>query len=166
MTEAKPIGLDGEGTEILKEAVLELLNQFPGLEGRVITFSGLAADSGISLEPESGTLIYSEREDILGNVTQECQFPFFVVYRTGATSEYLKMNVNEFLDSLGAWICREPVTVNGAEYRLSGYPALAGNREITGVVRFNSYALEPNQNNTQDWVLPVTVKFTHRFMTW
>lgn len=166
MNEAKPMGLDGEGTEILKEAVLNLLNQFPGLEGRAITFSGLSADSGISLEPESGTLIYSERKDILGNVTQECQFPFFVIYRTGATSEYLKMNVNEFLDSLGAWICREPVTVNGVSYRLVGYPALAGNREITGVVRFNSYALEPNQNNTQDWVLPVTVKFTHRFMTW
>ena len=54
----KPIGVDGEGFEILKDAVVELLNQYPGLNGRVISRSDLSEDGGISMEPESGTLVY------------------------------------------------------------------------------------------------------------
>ncbi len=165
MNENKPLSLDGGGFEILKAAVLAVLNEYPALDGRSITFSALEEDSGISMEPESGALIYSETKNILGNVVQKCQFPFFVVYRSGATSEYLKMGVNEFLDTLGAWVCREPVTIDGTERRLEEWPVLTGNRKITGITRFNSYALEPNQNNTQDWVLPVTVSYTHEFET-
>lgn len=166
MEKPKPIGIEGEGYEILKTAVLGLLNQFPGLDGLVISFAGLTEDGGISMELESGALIYSETEDIIGNVKQECQFPFFVVYRTGATSEYLKMSVAEFLDTLGAWICREPVTINGTEHRLTEYPKLTGERKIKSVTRFNSYALEKNENNTQDWVIPITVNYTHQFTRW
>lgn len=166
MNEVKPISQDGAGYGILKDAVLTLLNEYPALNDRKITFSGLEEDSGISMEPESGALIYSESEDIIGNVKQECQFPFYVVYRTGATTEYLKMNVNEFLDTLGAWICKEPVTIDDTSYRLTEYPKLTGGRKITTVTRFNSYALEPNQNNTQDWVIPITVNYTHEFTLW
>lgn len=166
MEQLKPIGLDGGGFEILKEAVLTLLNEYPGLDGRVISFSGLTEDGGISMEPESGSLIFTETKNIIGDVKQTCQFPFFVVYRASVSSEFLKMGINEFLDTLGAWICREPVTVNGTEYQLTKYPALTGGRKITGVTRFNSYAIEPNQNNTQDWVIPITVNYTHEFTMW
>lgn len=164
--ENKPIKMDSGGLDSLKPAVLELLNQYPALNGRTITFSGLESDSGISIEPESGALVFSEIKNILGGVKQECQFPFFVVYRTGATSDYQKMSVNEFLDDLGAWVCRETVNIGGTEYKLEEYPALTGGRKITGVTRFNSYALEPNSNNTQDWVLPLTVSYKHEFESW
>jgi hypothetical protein len=166
MEKPKPLGLDGEGTDILKNAVLELLNQFPGLDGREITFSGLTEDSGISMEPDSGTLIYTEKKFITGDVRQECQFPFFVVYRSGASSSYLKMSTAEFLDTLGAWICREPVVVDETPYQLTAYPAISDGRKITKVTRFNSYALEPNQNKTQDWIIPITVHYTHEFTMW
>ncbi len=166
MTEAKPIGLDGTGFDILKVAVLDLINQFPGLDGRSVSFSGLTEDGGISMEPENGTLIYTEKKDIIGNVHQECQFPFFVVYRSGASSENLKMNVSKFLDTLGAWICREPVTIGSSVYQLTEYPTLTGQRKITGVTRFNSYALDPNENKTQDWIIPITVNYTHEFTLW
>jgi hypothetical protein len=166
MNEQKPIGLDGAGYEVLKDAVLELLNQFPGLNGMSITFSGLNADSGISMEPESGALVYTDTEDIIGNVTQECQFPFYVVYRSAATSEFLKMNVVEFLDTLGAWICKEPVKIGGKTYQLAEYPALTGERKIKSVTRFNSYGLAENENKTQDWVIPITVNYTHKFTRW
>lgn len=166
MSEAKPIGLDGTGFNILKDAVLTLLNQFPGLDGRVISFSGLIEDGGISMEPNSGALVYSEKADIIGNVHQKCQFPFYVVYRAAPTSEFLKMGVSEFLDTLGAWICREPVTIDGIAHQLTEYPTLTGERRITGVTRFNSYALEPNQNKTQDWLIPITVNYTHEFEKW
>lgn len=163
MDTPKPINVDGEGFEILKDAVVELLNQYPGLNGRVISRSDLSEDGGISMEPESGTLVYSEKSDIVGNIRQECQFPFYVVYRTDATSEYVKAGTNDFLDKLGAWACREPVTIGGKLYQLEAYPPLTGSRKITKAVRFNSYALEPNENKTQDWLIPITVNYTHEF---
>lgn len=162
----KPLGLDGEGFEILKDAVLVMLNQFPGLNGREILFSGLTEDSGLSMEPDSGTLIYKEKKDIIGGVHRECQFPFFVVYRSGAASSFLKMSTAEFLDTLGAWICCEPVIIDDITYQLKEYPKLTGGRSIVNVSRFNSYALEPNQNKTQDWVIPITVHYTHEFTLW
>lgn len=166
MEQPKPISLDGEGFEILKDAVLALLNEFPGLDGRQISFSGLTENDGISMEPENGTLIYVEKQDILGNVHQECQFPFFVVQRSDARSPFIKLGVNTFLDTLGAWVCKEPVIITDTLYQLTEYPTLTGGRKITGVTRFNSYALEPNANNTQDWVIPITVKYTHDFTRW
>lgn len=163
MEQSKPISLDGEGFEILKDAVLSLLNEYPGLDGRVITRSGLTEDGGISMEPESGALVYSERPDIVGNIYQECQFPFYVVYRTDATSEYIKKGINDFLDTLGAWISMEPVIIDQTLYQLTEYPKLTGGRKITGVTRFNSYALEANENKTQDWLIPITVKYQHEY---
>lgn len=166
MEHPKPISLDGEGFNILKDAVMTLLNDYPGLDGRVIARSSLSENGGISMEPESGALVYTEKQDIVGNVHQVCQFPFYVVYRTDATSEYIQTGINDFLDTLGAWICREPVIINQHLYQLTEYPKLTGNRKITGVTRFNSYALEPNANNTQDWLIPITVKYTHEFTMW
>lgn len=164
MTEqAKPISADGEGFEILKDAVVELLNQFPGLGGMTISRSNLPEDGGMSMEPDSGALVYTEQSDILGNVRQQCQFPFFIVYRVGATSEYYKAKANDLIDKIGAWICREPVTIGGAEQQLNEYPALTGGREITSATRYNSYVLEPNDNHTQDWLIPIIVNYTHNF---
>lgn len=166
MNEPKPISQDGEGYDILKDAILALLNDYPGLGGKTITFSNLKEDDGISMEPENGALIYVEKKDIIGNVYQECQFPFFLVRRSNAGSSFLKKEVNEFLDTIAAWICREPVIINQDLYQLTEYPKLTGGRKITGVTRFNSYALEPNSNGTQDWVVPITVKYTHEFTLW
>lgn len=163
MTERKAIKSDSSGFEVLKYAVLSMLNEFPGLDGREITFSGLSVDDGLSMEPESGALVYTERKFIDGSVRQECQFPFFVVYRSGADSSFLKMNVITFLDTLGAWVCKEEVVIDGTTYQLNEYPPLLGGRKITEVTRFNSYALQPNENRTQDWVLPITVNYTHEF---
>ena len=166
MNKVKPIGVDEGGKEPLKIAIVSLLNQYPALDGRVISFQGLEEDSGISIEPESGTLVYAETEDILGNVRQDCQYPFFVVYRSAASSEYLKMNINDFLDQLGSWLGKETISVGGTEYQLAAYPEISGGRKISRIVRFNSYALEPNENRTQDWVLPVTVEYTHEYQKW
>lgn len=164
MDEKKPIGVDNPGFQVLKDAVLTLLNQYPDLNGQVITYSGLTEDSGISMEPESGALVYSKQTDILGGIHQRCQFPFFIVKRGATTDEYQKFTVSEFLDTLGAWLCREPVTIKNSEYRLTDYPELTGGRRITDIERSNSYPLEPNENKTQDWVIRVDVNYTHDFV--
>ena len=164
--ELKPIGVDATGYELLINAVKDLLSSFPGLGEQVIYYEELGTDSGIAFSTDAGALIMSETRDITGHIKQSCQFPFFVIYRTAATREYEKIRVQAFLDTLGKWLCKEPTTVNNEVERLGAYPELADGRKITRITRSNSYALTPNENNTQDWLLPVTVQYTHEFDLW
>lgn len=159
----KPIGSDATGYEVLTTAMKNLLNDFPGLNGESILYENLEKDSGIAFSADSGALVYTEKEDIIGNIHQDCQYPFFVVYRTAATREKQKINVQIFLDSLGKWICGEPAMINGSEIRLNSWPMLSQGRDIKRITRDNSYALEPQDNGVQDWLLPVTVIYTNEF---
>lgn len=165
MSEQKIIGYDVTGYEILTNAVLALLAQFPGLNGREILFEELG-ESGIAFSADNGSLIISERRSITDHVTQTCQFPFFIVYRTTSTKEFQKLQVQSFFDAIGKWICKEPVEINGEVVRLSNYPPLSDGRKITKVTRSNSYGLEPNEDGVQDWLMPVTVQYTNEFDMW
>lgn len=166
MEEAKPIGTDATGYELLTRAVKDLLNQFPGLNGQKITFEELGEEDGIAFSADAGALVMSERRSITDHVVQSCQFPFLVVYRTSATREFQKLNVSTFLDSLGKWICKEPVEISGTTYRLSAYPQLSDGRKITRITRNNAYGTVPNENKSQDWILPVSVQYTNEFDMW
>lgn len=165
MSEQKIIGCDVTGYEILTNAVLALLAQFPGLNGRKILFEELG-ESGIAFSADNGALILSERRSITDHVTQTCQFPFYIIYRTTSTKEFQKLQVQSFLDSLGKWICREPVEIGGETVRLKMYPPLSDGRKITKVTRSNSYGLDPNEDGVQDWLMPVTVQYTNEFDMW
>ena len=163
----KPIGKDAEGYEILTEAMKGLLNQYPGLyDDEKIKYEELESGSGISFYADTGALVFSEKEDICGMMHQVCQYPFIVVYRTASEKERQKLSVQEFLDNLGKWICREPVTVNGKETRLSAFPTLSRGRVIKRISRDNSYGTEPNANVVQDWLLPITVKYNYDWEKW
>ncbi|MBQ7767560.1 MAG: hypothetical protein IJ403_01605 [Oscillospiraceae bacterium] len=161
--ELKPVGNDATGYELLARAMKTLLNQFPGLNGQKILFEELGAESGIAFSADAGALVMSERVSITDHVMQSCQFPFLVVYRTTATREFQKMNVSAFLDTLGKWLCKEPVEINGETHRLSSYPAIFDGRKITRITRNNSYGTVPNENKSQDWILPVSVQYTNEF---
>ena len=162
MSENKPIGFDVSGYEILTNAVLALLHQFPGRNGREILFEELG-DSGIAFSADNGALVLSERRSITDHVTQTCQFPFYIIYRTTSTKEYQKLQVQAFFDAIGKWICREQVEISGETVRLTAYPKLSEGRKITRVTRSNSYGLEPNEDGVQDWLMPVTVQYTNEF---
>jgi hypothetical protein len=164
--EVKPIGTDATGYELLTRAVKDLLNQYPGLGGQKIAFEELGEESGIAFSADAGALVMSERRSITDHVVQTCQFPFLVIYRTSATREFQKLNVTTFLDSLGKWICKEPVEINGMEHRLFSYPALSSGRKITRITRDNAYGTVPNENGSQDWILPVSVQYTNEFDMW
>ena len=160
--DSKPIGMDASGYEILTRAVKSLLNQYPGLkDGEIIKFEELTKDSGLAFSADNGALVYAETEDVCGGRHQKCQYPFYVVYRTASNKERLKLSAQEFLDTLGKWLCHEPVVINGAQTRLTTFPALSEGRVIKRITRDNSYGLEPNENAVQDWVLPVTVQYTN-----
>lgn len=162
MSEQKIIGYDVTGYEILTNAVLALLSQFPGLNGGGIFFEELE-ESGIAFSADNGALIISERRSITDHVTQTCQFPFFVIYRTTSTKEFQKLQAQAFFDTLGKWICREPVVIDGKLMRLTSYPPLSDDRRITKVTRSNSYGLDPDDDGTQDWLMPVTVQYDNEF---
>ena len=166
MTEGKPIGTDADGYEIVTKAVLELLNQYPGLNGRNILFEELGTSGGIAMSADSGAMIMSERRSITDHIVQQCQHPFFVICRSGDPQEYLKLQVQSFMDTLGKWLCREPVTVNGETVQLTAYPALSGSRYITRITRSNAYGIEPNEDGIQDWLLPCTVQYTNEYDLW
>lgn len=158
--EAKPIGVDATGSEVLSKAILMMLNQYPGLNGKEILFEELSQNDGLAMSADNGALIMTERRSITDHVFQTCQFPFFVVYRTASTREKQKLHVQTFLDELGKWICREPLQCDTAACK---YPVLTDGREITRITRSNCYGLEPNSNGTQDWLLPITVQYTNEF---
>lgn len=165
--EQKPIGKDASGYDVLTIAVKALLNQFPGLyENEIVKFEELGEDSGIAFSADNGALIFSETEDVLGGVRQTCQYPFYIIYRTSSTKERQKMSIQEFLDTFGKWLCREPVVIDGSEQRLSKYPTLSQGRKITKVTRDNSYGLELQESGVQDWILPVSIEYKYDFERW
>lgn len=163
MEELKPIGADATGYELLTKAVKDLLNQFPGLNGQKIYFEEIGEEDGIAFSADAGALVMSERRSITDHVTQICQYPFMVIYRASTTREFQKLNVANFLDTLGKWLCKEPVEISGAVYNLPGYPVLSDGRQITRVTRNNSYGTVPNENKSQDWILPVSIQYTNEF---
>ena len=163
MEEVKPIGSDPTGYEYMKKAVKALLNQYPGLNGDKIYFEELGEEDGIAFSADAGALVMAESRSITDHVTQTCQFPFLLIYRTTATREFEKLSVSAFLDTLGKWICREPVQINGYNHRLLEYPVISDGRKITRITRNNSYGTVPNENKSQDWILPVSVQYTYEF---
>lgn len=164
--ELKPIGKDASGFDILTRAIKDLLNEFPGLDGQKIYFEELGEESGLAFSSDAGALVMAERRSITNYITQTCQYPFLVIYRTTATREFQKINVSAFLDMLGKWICKEPVEIDGVTYQLSKYPELSSGRKITRITRDNSYGSALNENKTQDWILPVSVQYTNEFEMW
>lgn len=163
MNEVKPIGFDPTGHEIITRTVKELLNQFPGLNGQKIYFEEQGEESGIAFFADAGALVISERRSITDHVFQNCQYPFLVSYRTTATREFQKLNVTAFLDSLGKWLCKEPVEINEQIVQLREYPAISNGRTITRITRNNIYGTIPNENNSQDWILPITIRYNYEF---
>lgn len=160
---ADPIGIDHDGYEVMTKAVIGLLNQYPGLDGRIVKFEELDSNTGIAFAADNGALVMSEKRTIVDHIIQTCQYPFFIVYRSASTRAAQKVAIQTFMDSIGKWICKEPAVVDDQEVRLASYPQLANGRVIKRVTRNNSYAVDPDEKGVQDWLLPVTVEYTNEF---
>ena len=165
--ENKPIEVDASGYDFLTRAVRNLLNKFPGLyASEVVTLEELGKDVGIAFSPDNGALIMSESVSITDHVKQVCQYPFYIIFRTGSALEERKLEAQEFLDQIGKWLCGEEVLIDGTMYVLKKYPPLSDGREITKITRMNSYGVEPDADGVQDWLLPVTVQYKHEYDKW
>lgn len=159
------IAFDLDGAAAVSSVLLTLLNQFPGLGTRKVLFSTLAEKAGIGFFPTSGAAILSDTEDITGHVTQVCLYPFTVVYRSAPQTEGQKLKAKEFLDALGKWLERQPVTVNGVAHQISAYPTLAsGNRVIKTISRSNPAHLSTAyQDGIEDWAISATLQYENEF---
>lgn len=161
----KTVRYDVDGYDIVTNALKDLLNKYPGIyEDMAIAFSTLDEDSGISFYPISGAVIAIEKKGVTGKVNQLCNYPFSIVYRTAASSANAKVNIKEFLDNIGKWLEKQPVTIDGKQYKLDNYPTLTEGRVIEEISRQTpSYLDSTSENNVQDWVINMTLMYRNIF---
>lgn len=150
--------------DIVTEAIKNLINQFPALKDEEINFSVIDEDEGISFFPVSGAVVSEEKKDIIGHVEQTCLYPIIVIYKASGLSESAKVKVKEWLDTLGKWLERQIVVVNGVEYQLIEYPTLSGNREFKEIKRTSpSYLMETNESKVDMWAINITATYKNEF---
>lgn len=153
------IKYDVEGYAALTSVLLELINQYPGKEEE-IEFSTLSEDGGISMFPVSGAVVETESEDVLGNVYQVCLYPFFVIYRAHGLSENSKIQAKEWLDNLGRWLEKQPVTISNENHVLTAYPTLSEPRKILSIARQSpGYLDKTNDNGAEDWAIYISARY-------
>ena len=159
------IGMDLDGFDKITTALRELINQYPGLDvGEEIQFATLSEDGGIAMFPTNGAMIRREVESITGHVTQECLYPFFILYRTFGLSENKKANIKEWLDDFGRWLERQPIRVNNQDYVLKEYPLLTENRIIKKIQRQSpAYLDSVNENKSENWMINLLLTYSNEF---
>lgn len=165
MPEEKQIVYDIDGYEVITSAIMDLLNEYPGLsEGDSFQFSKLSERGGKAMFPNTGAVIERQRISVTGKVYQECSYPFFVYYRAAGLSEARRVAVKEWLDNVGRWLERQTVTIAGAQYTLQDYPKLTGNREITYFQRQSpAFLNDISEDKIEDWAIQIVLRYTNTF---
>lgn len=158
--------IDIDGSEAVSAVLQKLLNEFPGLSARQrVQFATLEDSGGVGFFPSTGAAIETEKESITGHVRQKCLYPFEVVYRSAPKSEAQRLRIKEFLDTLGKWLERQPVKVNGGEEKLAVYPGLdSGNRVIKSISRTNpAHIGTAYQDGVEDWAMGLRLTYDNEF---
>ena len=76
----------------------------------------------------------------------------------------MKADIKEFLDSVGKWLERQTVVIDGEKNRLTSYPTLTDERKIEEITRITpSYLDKTYENNVQDWVISMSLKYRNIF---
>ena len=133
--------------------------------GEVFKFSTLKEDDGMAFYPVSGAVIAQEKKSVTGKVNQLCNYPFYIVYRTSRDSPNMKADIKEFLDSVGKWLERQTVVIDGEKHKLTSYPTLTDERKIEEITRITpSYLDKTYENNVQDWVISMSLKYRNVFI--
>ena len=161
----KPVKYDVDGYDAVTDALVSLLNSFPGLEeDEKIRFSTLDEDGGIAFYPVTGAVIAQEKKSVTGKVDQLCNYPFYVIYRSSIDSPKIKASTKEFLDTLGKWLEQQTVVINGEQKRLEEYPVLTEERKIEEIVRLTPAHLDNvSDGNIQDWAISISLKYRNIF---
>ena len=161
----KVVKYDIDGFDAITPAIRSLLNEYPGLsDGDEIAFATLADDKGKAMFPVSGASIETEKTSVTGRVAQICLYPFYVIYRGSGLSESRKAAVKEWLDDLGKWLEKQPITVNGKTDTITDYPGLTGNRIILEIKRTSPAYLESVEaNKAENWAISISARYQNVF---
>ena len=159
----KPIKYDLNGYEIVKDAILNLINQCPATETEV-AFGILDETYGFAMIPISSSIVESKRKSVTGKTSEICYYPFSLVYRDAGMNEKRKLQVSEMLDNIGKWLEKQEINVNDEAYKLSNYPALTGNREFLEIQRqTNSYLANSYEDKSEDWEIRITARYKNEY---
>ena len=154
------IVLDVESYDVITQALLDLVNEFPLLDDETIRFNSLKNEGGTGFFPLNGGVIERERKDILGGKEQWCSYPFMIVARAGNLTESRKKTTKEWLDDMGRWL--EGQTVDG--YTLEAYPALTGNRNFLDISRTSpAYQMEISEDGSEDWAISINARYHNQY---
>ena len=161
----KEVRYDIDGQEVVSTALMDLINEYPGLtQGEYIQYATLGDSKGKAVFPTSGSAIKNEIKDVTGHVKQTCDYPFIVIYRASGLSESKKEKVKEWLDNLGRWLEKQPIIVNGKEYKLDEYPALTRGRKFKRIQRVSpSYLDSINEDKAENWAINITATYTNEY---
>lgn len=161
----KQVVYDIDGYDVITDALLTLINQYPALEDTdCITFSTLGEECGKSMYAVSGAIVESTKENIIGHVTQVCLYPFYIIYRESGLTEQNKVKVKEWLDNLGKWLEKKEITVRDEKYQLTEYPTLTGERKFLKISRQTpSYLNEATENMTEDWAISISAQYQYEY---
>lgn len=155
---------DINGYDVITNALLVLLNQYPALDNEEISFCSLQKEEGTAMYPISGGIIQKETNDITGHVEQDCMYPFYIIYRASGLSERNKIKAKEWLDNLGKWLEKQVISVRGTEYQLNEYPTLVGDRKFNIISRTSpAYLNTVNEDNVEDWAINLQAIYHNEF---
>lgn len=165
MPNEKVVKFDLDGYEVVKDAILEIINQSTLIESKEpVSFGVLEETHGFAMIPVSSSVIESTRKSITGKVTEICYYPFSLVYRDTGMNEKRKSEVSELLDNIGKWLERKEIIVDGEKQKLQSYPALTGNRKFLEIRRqTNSYLANVYEDKSEDWEIRITAKYQNEY---
>ena len=163
--EKEQVRYDIDGQEVISTALIDLLNQYPGLQSEdFIQYAAIGDSKGKAVFPISGSAIRQEVRDITGHVEQTCEYPFIVIYRASGLTESRKEKVKEWLDNLGRWLERQTVVINETEYKLNDYPNLTRGRTFKNIQRVTpSYLDSINENKAENWAINIVATYKNEF---
>lgn len=160
---SEQIRYDVSGNSVMTKILDELICSFPGWATEEPTFSSVGKEKGVGWYPVSDAIITSEKRTITGCVHQECQYPFYVLYRFSGGPENTRIAIKEKLDMLGEWLEKQEISIGAEKYRLDTYPSFAG-REIKSIRRTTpSYNANMYENGVSDWVVYITVTYQNDY---
>lgn len=159
----KEITYDIEGYEVVTNAIMNLLNDYPDTDDR-ITFNSLSEEEGTTMYPTAGAVVINEKTDVIGVITQKCNYPFMVIYRASGLSEKNRIRAKEMLDNLGKWLEKQKVVIGNEEYKLSEYPSLTNGRKILSIKRTTpAYLYDMKENRTEEWSIAITLEYEYSY---
>ena len=161
---ADEVRYDLDNYEYISKALRDLVNSYPRLGSDAISFSEVDEEEGTAFIPTSGAVIVREVNDITGHTEQDCVYPFTIITKAGGLSERNKLNTKEWLDTLGRWLERQPITDGNSVYQMESYPTLTGDRKIKKIERTQpSYLSEVTEDNVETWAISLQATYTVEF---